>query len=109
MEKLDKETQKVVAELQAIDQKLQSIAMQKHGFQTKLLEIENALSELKNAKEAYKLVGSVVLSVEKDDLEKDLSSKKEILDLKLKSFNKQEEKLREEVEELQKKIKPKNE
>ena len=109
MEKLDKETQKKIAELQAVDQRIHNIAMQKHGFQTQLLETENALNELKDAKESYKIVGGVVLSVDKDELEKELSSKKEVLDLKLKNFVKQEEKLREEVEELQKNIKIKNE
>ncbi len=109
MENLDKETQKNIAELQAVDQKMHNIAMQKHGFQTQLLETENALNELKDAKESYKIVGGVVLSVDKSELEKELSSKKEILDLKLKNFNKQEEKLREEVEKIQKKIKIKNE
>ena len=105
MEKLDSKTQETLAELQAVDQRIQSIAMQKHNFQTQLLEIENSLNELKDAKEAYKLVGSIVLSVKKDDLNKELNSKKEILDLKLNNFNKQEEKLKEEIEKLQKKIK----
>ena len=107
MEKMDSKTQEVIAELQAVDQKIQNIAMQKHGIQTQLLEVENALNEIKDAKEAYKLVGSIVLSVE--ELKKELFSKKEVLDLKLNNFNKQEKILREDIEKLQKKIKPKNE
>jgi len=109
MEKMDSKTQEVIAELQAVDQKIQNIAMQKHGIQTQLLEVENALNEIKDAKEAYKLVGSIVLSVEKEELKKELFSKKEVLDLKLNNFNKQEKILREDIEKLQKKIKPKNE
>ena len=42
------------------------------------------------------------------ELEKELLSKKEILEIKLNNFNKQEEKLKEEIEKLQKKIKLKN-
>ena len=106
---IDANTQKIISELQVIDQKLQGIAMQNHNFKTQMLEIENALIELKTAKEAYKLVGSIVLSVEKKELEKELNSKKEILDLKLHTSTKQEKMLRKEIEKLQNKIKPKNE
>tara|TARA_Y100000310_G_C20673065_1_gene811358 strand:- start:1882 stop:2211 length:330 start_codon:yes stop_codon:yes gene_type:complete len=109
MEKLDSKTQKVIAELQEVNQKMQGIAMQKHSFQTQLLEIENALNELEDAKESYKLVGSIVLSVEKKELKKELSSKKEILDLRLSNFDKQENKLKKDIEKLQSKIKPENE
>ena len=105
MEKLDNKTQEALVELQSIDQKIQSVAMQKHGIQTQLLETENALTELEGAKEAFKLVGSIVLSVDNHELAKELSSKKEVLDLKLNTLNKQEEGLRKDVEEIQKKIK----
>jgi len=109
MEKLDSKTQESLAELQKIDQRIQNIAMQKHGIQTQLLEIENALNELGGANESFKIVGSIVLSVDKVELEKELSSKKEVLDLKLNNLNKQEASLRKEVEEVQKTIKLKNE
>lgn len=93
-----------LSELQEFEQKVQNLTMQKHGFQTQLLEIENALGELKDAKEAYKIVGNVVVSAEKKDLIKDLTSKKEIMDLRLVNIDKQEKTLRETAEQLQKEI-----
>ena len=44
-------------------------------FKTQLLETENALTELEGAKEAFKLVGSIVLSVDNHELAKELSSR----------------------------------
>lgn len=96
--------QEKLSELQEFEQKMQSIAMQKHGFQTQLLEIENALGELKDAKEAFKIVGNVVVSAEKEDLIKDLTSKKEIMDLRFTNIEKQEKSLRDSAEQLQKEI-----
>lgn len=107
---IDDKLKKPIYELQILDQKLQNIAMQKHNIQSQLLEIENALIELKDSKESYKVVGGIIISKNKEELNKELISKKEILDLKLNSFDKQEEKLKKEMEEIQKEvIKLKNE
>jgi prefoldin beta subunit len=103
-EKISEKMQEKLSELQEFEQKMQSIAMQKHGFQTQLLEIENALGELKDAKEAFKIVGNVVVSAEKEDLIKDLTSKKEIMDLRFTNIEKQEKSLRDSAEQLQKEI-----
>lgn len=107
---MDDKLKKPIYELQTLDQKLQGVSMQKHNIQSQLLEIENALLELKNSKESYKIVGGIIISKDKEVLEKELKSKKEIFDLKLNSLDKQEEKLRKDMEEIQKEvIKLKNE
>jgi prefoldin beta subunit len=103
-ENISKKMQERLAELQEFEQKIQTIAMQKHSFQAHLLEIENALGELKDAKEAFKIVGSVVVSAEKEDLIKDLTSKKEVFDLRLDNLEKQEKKLRDSAEKLQQEV-----
>ena len=103
-ENISKKMQEKLVELQEFEQKIQNIVMQKHNFQSQLLEIENALGELKDAKEAYKIVGNVVISAEKKDLIKDLASKKEVLDLRLDTLEKQEKGLRDSAEQLQKEV-----
>ena len=45
-----------------------------------------------------------MVATKKDDLEKDLKEKKELLDLRIKNFDKQEKNLKEKTEELQKKV-----
>ena len=102
---IDLETQGKIKELQTFEQNLHSILMQKQAFQLELNETENALMELKNTTEpVYKMVGSIMIKADKEKIEKDLMHKKELLNIRLKSIEKQEktiesdsEKLREEV------------
>ncbi|MAG50443.1 prefoldin subunit beta [archaeon] len=102
--KINKETQEKIDRLQLIEQNLQSILIQKQTFQGQLLEIENALKELTNKKDVYKIIGAIMVASKKEDLEKELNQKKEILDLRLKNIEKQEEKIKEGATELQSEV-----
>jgi len=102
--KLSKEVQEKINELQLIEQNMQSFLLQKQNFQTQLLEVESALKELETTKEAYKIVGNIMVSAKKDELKKDLESKKEMFDLRIKSFEKQEQKLKEKASKLQEEV-----
>jgi prefoldin beta subunit len=101
---LNKEAENKIAKLQMMEQNLQSINLQKQTFQSQLLEIENALNELDNVKEAYKIVGQIMIASKKEDLKKDLDQKKEILDLRVKSLDKQEKDLKDRASNLQSEI-----
>ena len=101
---LNKEAENKIAKLQMMEQNLQSINLQKQTFQSQLLEIENALSELVNVKEAYKIVGQIMIASKKEDLKTDLDQKKEILDLRVKSLDKQEKDLKDKASSLQSEI-----
>ncbi|MBI2671336.1 prefoldin subunit beta [Candidatus Woesearchaeota archaeon] len=99
------ETEEKIGQLQLLEQNLQNISAQKQNFQAQLLEIENAMEELGKSKgKIYKIIGSVMIASEKKDLEKDLNSKKEIIELRVKSFEKQENKLREKFTETQEEV-----
>lgn len=101
---LNKDTETKIARLQMLEQNLQNLSMQKQTFQTQLLEIENALNELSNVKEAYKIVGQIMIASKKEDLKKELDNKKEILDLRIKSLDKQEKDLKDRASGLQSEI-----
>ncbi len=102
MEKINKEVEEKIAHLQLIEQNLQNFLLQKQTFHSQLLELENALSELKNLKEKpYKIIGNIMILTDKDKLEKDLNSKREIINLRIKNIDKQEQKLKERSNELQ--------
>ena len=103
-EDMDKETKNKISRLQVLEQRINSLMMQKQTFQSQTLETENALGEIGDAKETYKIVGNVMVSVNKAELKKDLTSKKEMADIKLKNIEKEEEKLRGEAEDLQKDV-----
>jgi prefoldin beta subunit len=104
MNNVDKETKNKIPKLQILEQRLNSLLLQKQTFQTQLLEIENALGEIESSSETYKIVGNIMISMEKDELKDELSSKKGLFDVKLNSIEKEETKLREEANELQKEV-----
>tara|TARA_Y100000310_G_scaffold302635_1_gene340183 strand:+ start:27763 stop:28104 length:342 start_codon:yes stop_codon:yes gene_type:complete len=102
---LSKETEQKIAQLQLMEQNLQNFLMQKQNFQTQLLEIDTAITELDKTKEdAYKIVGNVMIKEKKENLIKDLKSKKEVLDLRLKTLDKQESKIKEKATEMQQEV-----
>ena len=97
---VSKETEKKINQLQIMEQSLQNLSMQKQQFQLQQVEIESALKELENVNEAYKIVGNIMVLSKKDDLKGDLNSKKEILDLRIKNLEKQENQYRDKATKL---------
>ena len=100
-----KDQEKKIQELQLIEHNLSNLSMQQQTFMSRLMENENALKEINETKkQAYKIIGSIMIAAEKEELKKDLDSEKEILDLRIKSIEKQENRLKERTQELQKEI-----
>jgi len=104
MAELSKETEQKIAQLQLYEQSLQNILMQKQQFQSQSVEIESALKELETTKEAYKIVGNIMVAAKKEDLKKDLESKKETINLRIKTMEKQENQIREKAKKLQEEV-----
>jgi len=104
MAELPKETEQKIGQLQMLEQNMQASMMQKQQFQTQLIEIESALSELKNTNRAYKIVGNIMIDSTKEDLVADLSQKKEMFELRIKSFEKQEEQFKAKAKKLQEEL-----
>ena len=101
---MTKETQEKIGQLQMIEQNMQSMMAQKQQFQAQMVEIESALKELKNSKTAYKIVGNIMVSSDKESLEKDLNEKKEMMELRIKALEKQEEQVKEKAQKIQKEV-----
>ena len=100
-----KDQEKKLQELQLIEQNLSNLLMQKQSFQSRSLENENALKEVyASKKQSYKIVANIMVASEKEDIKKDLTSEKEILDLRINAIEKQETKLKERAQDLQKEI-----
>lgn len=93
---ISQETAKKIQELQLLEQNIQNLMLQKQAFQFEMSETLNAISELSETKEdVYKIIGSIMLKAKKSELEKDLRYKKELLDLRIKNIEKQEEAIKE--------------
>lgn len=104
MAEQDKETEEKIGQLQLIEQNLQSFSLQKQNVQVQLIEVESALAEIEKTDSAYKIVGNVMVAAKKDDLKKELTSKREMLNLRIKSVEKQEDKMREKASKMQSEV-----
>ena len=101
---VSKETEQKIGQLQMFEQSLQSFLGQKQQFQMQLVEVESALNELDNTEKAYKIVGNIMVESDKNELKADLQSKKEVLELRIKTMEKQESQVREKASKLQSEI-----
>ena len=103
--KLSKATQEKIRELQMLQQRLQLFTAQKQQFQMQMIEVENALTEIEKTKNsAYRLVGEILIEKPAEEVKKELKEKKEELDLRIKTLDKQEAKTKESALALQKEI-----
>jgi prefoldin beta subunit len=83
---------------------MQNLSMQRQQFQIQEAEIESALKELENTKHSYKIIGNIMVAVDKDSLKKDLQEKQQMITIRISSIEKQESKLQEKVADLQKDV-----
>jgi prefoldin beta subunit len=100
----EEETYDQINQLQMIEQNLQAILLQRQNFSAKLMEIESALREVGKVDEAYRIIGNIMILSKKAEIEEDLGAKKEMLDIRIKTLEKQEQKLREKAAKLQKEV-----
>jgi prefoldin beta subunit len=100
----DKEAEEKIQQLTMLEQNIQNTSLQKQGFHLQLLEIEAALKEIENSTETYKIVANIMVKSDKAELRKDLNDKKEMVELRIRSLEKQESKLREKVTGLQQEV-----
>lgn len=89
---IDEETARQIQELQLLEQNLQNFMLQKNAFTLEKNESENALEEMKKTDEdVYKIIGQVMIKSKKSAVEKELQHKKDIIELRIKSIEKQED------------------
>jgi len=95
---------KKIEQFEALRQTYYAILLQKQKLKQQFDEIENALNELTkidNTSPVYKLVGNIMIQRDKESLINELKEKKEVLDIRLQSLEKQEEKIKDKLEKLQ--------
>ncbi|MBS3101038.1 prefoldin subunit beta [Candidatus Woesearchaeota archaeon] len=101
---ISKETEQKISQLQMFEQSLQSFLGQKQQFQIQLVEVESALNELNGTDKAFKIIGNIMVESDKSELKADLQSKREMLELRIKTMEKQELQVREKASKLQSEI-----
>ena len=90
-----------------LQQNLQSILVQKQQIDLESIEINKALEELNKSADdvkVYKSAGTVMVSSNKADVVKNLTESKDLSNTKITVLNKQEERLKESLKEVQEKL-----
>ena len=88
-------------EMQILEQRLQNSILQKQAFQIELAETNSALKEVeKSHDEVYKIIGQLMIKTEKSKIHEELLDKQKILELRIKTFEKQEASFTEQLEKI---------
>ncbi len=98
---MKKETKEKIEQLQNLENSINSLIAQKQQFQSQQLEIENALLQVEETDKVFRIIGSIMVASTKDKIKQELNDKKEIVELRLKTLEKQEDKYRKQAGELQ--------
>jgi len=97
------EKERKVQEIQILEQNLQNLLLQKQAFQMELAETIAAKREIENAgDDVFKIIGQLMIKSEKSKIKEELSNKERLLDLRVKSIEKQEMVFAEKIETLRK-------
>ncbi len=101
----DKVKEKNIQELQMLEQNLQNTLLQKQAFQIEFRETQAALKELdKSGEEVFKIIGQLMIKTDKKQMKEELLNKEKIIDMRIKSFEKQERVLSEKMEDLRSEV-----
>jgi prefoldin beta subunit len=96
-----KDSTEKIHRLQSIEQAVSQLEQQRQQVQAQVFEIDSAISALKGVTTSYKIVGNVMVDAKPDDLLKELQQKKEVLDVRTQSIEKQLQKLRDSAKGIQ--------
>ncbi|MDD5012690.1 MAG: prefoldin subunit [Candidatus Nanoarchaeia archaeon] len=92
-------------EMQILEQRLQNSLLQKQAFQMELAETNSAMEELeKSGDDVFKIIGQLMIKSEKSKVEEELKNKQKILEMRMSSFEKQEEIIAKQLDKLRDEI-----
>ncbi len=106
-DRLSPQLKQEILQIQQLQQQAQVMVQQRLQMELQLKETEKAveeLSKLKDTSEIYKNIGTLLIKSEKKDVSEELAEKKETLELRIKTFKKQEERIEGKLKEMQTKI-----
>ncbi len=104
---LPPQVQNQLVQLQQLQQQAQMISAQRAQLAMELKEIELALKELEKVGEkatVYKSAGGILVKAKKKDVVDELTEKKETIEVRIKTLERQEERIKKRFDELQNKI-----
>jgi prefoldin beta subunit len=78
------------------------LIVQKNNFQNQLIETDSALNEMSD--DAFKIIGNFMFKKNSLQIKKELKEKKELLNIRIKSFEKEEEEIEQKFKILQEEL-----
>lgn len=100
-----KQEQQLIAQAQMFQQQIQEIVSQKEALNIQSIEIKRALDEIEKSKsDLYKIAGPILVKSDKESIKNDLTEKSDFIDLKKKTLERSESKIKERFEELRSKL-----
>jgi prefoldin beta subunit len=105
---LPPQVQNQLAQLQQLQQQAQAVLSQKSQIEALMRETDAAVKELEKSPDdavVYKSVGELLFKAEKPKLVEELKEKKDMMDLRLKTMSKQEERIQARFTQLQEQLK----
>jgi prefoldin beta subunit len=105
---LPPQVQNQLAQIQQLQQQMQAVMTQKTQIEGLIRETDAALRELDKASEdavIYKSVGELLFKADKAKLSEELKERKDMMDLRLKTMTKQEERIQSRFNQLQEQLK----
>lgn len=106
-EDLPPQVQNQLKQMQQLQQQLEMLAQQRFQIDVRLKEIDSAtdeLSKLEGKSVVYKSIGNLIVKADKETVSKELKEEKETTELRKKTLETQETKVKEKVQELQSKL-----
>jgi prefoldin beta subunit len=108
MDNISPKVQNLIAQYQEITQRIQTFATQRYTMEVQVKELERTVEELEKSKDdamIFRSVGSLLIqNKDRAALLAELKEQKETVDVRAKSFERQEKQLRERHAALQKQI-----
>ncbi len=107
MEEMPPQLRHQLAQFRQVQQQAQALATQKQQLQLTLRETERALEELGKLEAGatvYKSVGGILVKADREATQKKLSERKETLDLRIKTVERQEERVINRLREIRDKL-----
>jgi prefoldin beta subunit len=101
-----KQLEDMLTQAQIYQQQMQGVMAQKTALMLELNEIKKALEEMEKSgeKTVFKIAGPILIRTGMESAAKELREKEEFDGVRLKSAEKQEERIKEKIEELREKL-----
>lgn len=98
--------QQLLQSAAVLQQQLQNVMAQKEAMSVQVLEIKRALDELEKTseKEVYKIAGPILIKSGKPGVVKELKERDETFDMRIKSLDKEEKRIKLKIEELRERL-----